>query len=147
MNRIFGITGLLAAGTVTLWVFMLICLPWLRIYSSKADGPPISRWLIWGALIAIGLIVISLFVFRSLVAHWTALRHNTPIPLPAWRGVSGIYAFTTLALASPVIAGDPSGTHQGEMYLYVCLAALALILSSIAVARSFRNAKTQSPSP
>ena len=137
MNRTFAIIGLLAAGMAVLWVWFIICLPWFRIYNSRS--PDASIWLPWVVASAASIALIFAFMRYSLTAHWAALRRNAPMPSAAWRGVGGVYLLVMLACALPVLAGDPSGTHRAEMYLYACLAGLCLLLATIAFSRGFRR--------
>ena len=137
MNRTFAITGLLAAGMSVFWVWFIFCLPWFPIYNPRS--PDVSIWLAWGGASAVGITLIFAFIRYSLTAHWAALRRNAPMPSAAWRGAGGIYLLVMLAFALPALSGDPSGTHQAEMYLYICLAGLGLVLATLAFSRGFRR--------
>ncbi|MDI1311543.1 hypothetical protein [Prosthecobacter sp.] len=137
MNRIFGITGFLATGTTIFWGCCVIGLPWLLNYSSHSPIMPLWAWILWGSMGAIGLVIIFAFLRCSLRHHWMALRHDSRMPPIAWRGVCGVYFLLMLALALPVLAGDPSGTHQAEVYLYIGLVGCCLALGALAVRRGF----------
>ena len=138
MNRLFGISGFLAAGMTIFWLWFVICLPWIPVYNSRS--PAMARWVLWVAVVAvvaIGCTVAFAFLRCSLTAHWAALCRNTRLPASACRGVSGIYLLLMCAFSFPSFADDPSGTHQTERYLYIFLAACCLVLGALSIRNGF----------
>lgn len=144
MNRFFAITGFLAAGMAFFWVWFVISLPWL--WNSRSPDPSSSRWFVWVGISVSGIGIIFAFVRYALTAHWAALRRNTPMPRAAWRGTGVVYLLVTIIFAIPVLAGDPSGSHRNEMFIYTGLTALCLALTAVAFYRGLRNPPPTPPS-
>ncbi len=137
MNRLFGISGLLAVGFTIFCVCFIVGLPWIDVYSSRGPSKPLWAWLLWGSVCALSIGVVFSFFRRALMGHWTSLRHNVPMSHTAWRGVYGVYLFLMIAFALPLLKGDPSGTHHTEVYLYSVLVGYCLALGVIATRRGF----------
>ena len=135
MNRLLSIAGFLAAGTTAVWVWVVLCLPWLNLFGTSSPTP-ISHWLLWGAVSFIGVSAVYAFVRFSIRPHWAALRRNSPLPATAWRGVCGVYLLLVFALGLPVLHW-PSGIHQPEKYFYIALVVGCFVLGTLAVTRGF----------
>ena len=139
MNRFFGITGVFAGVMVGFLTCFFCSLPLLGLPGGPNPPNPLAALLLWAVGCAVGIGTIVAFLLWSLLPHWNAIRRNTPMTTKAWRGVCSPYLLLTVAFALPVFAGDPSGTHEDERYLYMVVTTFGLLLTTLAVIRAIPN--------
>ena len=138
MNRFFGITGFLAATFAAFCAFCIAYLPWIDLrFTDTPRVIPIWVWLLWGAMVAIGVSAVSVFLWCSLKSHWASLKTNAVMSSAAWRGVLGSYLICGVIFGLPLYSRARSGTNQIEQGLYLCLAGCCLLLGMLAAKRGF----------
>ena len=125
-----------ATGIIGLLTWFVFWLPWFPYLGGRSSPKPLSLWLFWGIVSAIGIGIVVAFLRWSLLAHWRAMCQNVPMPVAAWRGVCGPYLLLTSAFALSAFASF----NPVERFLYIVLASFCLLLSAVAARRSIHGA-------
>jgi hypothetical protein len=135
MNRIPGLTGLLAAGAIA---FMLCAFVTIALWfpSFSAEGRGLFKRLGLGILCLATIGMLVSFVRHSLKAHLKALWHNRPLTPTAWRGAVTSYFYCATVLGFSAYYGFQKKAGSVDNYLYAGLAIGALILSFVSISRS-----------